>query len=57
MMLISTGTDGLFKHAFGLKTVPSKQGVSYTDQGHAGYAPICAHVGTEGYLLDCQYRA
>ena len=34
----------------------SKQGVSHTYKGHAGYAPMFAYIGTEGYMLDCELR-
>lgn len=34
----------------------NKQGVSYTYKGHAGYAPMFAYIGTEGYMLDCELR-
>jgi hypothetical protein len=33
-----------------------KQGVSHTYKGHAGYAPMFAYIGTEGYMLDCELR-
>lgn len=34
----------------------AKQGVSHTYKGHAGYAPIFAYLGTEGYMLNCELR-
>lgn len=34
----------------------NKQGVSHTYKGHAGYAPMFAYIGTEGYMLDCELR-
>jgi len=34
----------------------AKQGVSHTYKGHAGYAPMFAYIGTEGYMLDCELR-
>jgi hypothetical protein len=55
--------------ADGLKLVPvdmdvspldnsgsAKQGVSFTYKKHAGYAPMFAYIGTEGYMLDCELR-
>lgn len=33
-----------------------KQGVSRTYKGCDGYAPIMAYMGTEGYLINCEFR-
>jgi len=34
-----------------------KEGVSYTYKGFAGYAPIFAYIGEEGYLMNLEFRA
>jgi len=33
-----------------------KEGVAYTYKGHDGYAPIAAHLGTEGWCLGFELR-
>jgi len=33
-----------------------KEGVSWTYAGYAGYAPIAAYMGTEGYLINAELR-
>jgi len=33
-----------------------KEGVSHTYRGFAGFQPIFAHIGKEGYILDCELR-
>jgi hypothetical protein len=33
-----------------------KEGVSRTYRGFDGYHPICAYVGNEGYMVDCELR-
>jgi len=33
-----------------------KEAVSYTYKGYDGYAPIAAHVGSEGWCLSCELR-
>lgn len=34
----------------------SKEGVSYTYKGSAGYAPMMAYIGTEGFLVNTELR-
>lgn len=33
-----------------------KEGVAYTYKQHAGYAPVLAYLGQEGYLVACELR-
>lgn len=34
----------------------SKEGVSYTYKGFCGYSPIIAYIGTEGFMLNNEFR-
>ncbi len=34
-----------------------KEGVSRTDKGDDGFAPMAAYLGHEGYCLECELRA
>ncbi len=34
----------------------SQEGVSYTDKGYNGYAPIAAYLGQEGWCMGCELR-